>query len=90
MTLREQIEEKLCLLTDPTNSWNTKDVEKYFKVSNIQACRIVKKISNIEDSIAPIYSDSKYTPVKIDSILSLFGTSREKEIENLTKVLGGL
>jgi hypothetical protein len=72
--------EKMSLLSSPT--WSYQEIMKYFEVCKSTALKIKKRA--IKEKNGGIKYGSNL--VKTDSVLSLYGTSREHEILILNKI----
>lgn len=72
--------ERIAMLTDATGTWNYIEIMKYFNFSYGKANQIIRRVEE-EKGILPWYKGKTKRRVKIDDVLSLFKTSREKELE---------
>lgn len=74
------IKDKLELLSKPI--WTRADIMLYCEVSKTQATKIKKRAVEEFDGSCP-YGDSY---VKVESVLALFGTNTEQQVERLSSL----
>lgn len=75
-------QERINMLTDPTGTWNYQEIMKYFGFSYGKANQIMRDVE-AEHGVLKWYVGKTKRRVKIDHVLELFETDREKELELL-------